>query len=90
MNTLIQNHVKDGGTEIQSHPILYTVIQAAYLLGIKTTTMYALINKKTIRVCKVWAESLETSVVFPNSKNADQKEMYKCCFLQLAQRIEKV
>jgi excisionase family DNA binding protein len=53
MNTFIQNQVKDGGTEIQSHPMLYTVKQAAYLLGIKTPTMYAQINARKIRVCKV-------------------------------------
>ena len=37
-------------------PMLYTVKQAAYLLGIKTTTMYAQINKGMIRVCRVGAD----------------------------------
>ena len=56
MNTFIQNQVKDGSIELPNHPMLYTVKQAAYLLGIKTTTMYAQINKRTIRVCKVGAD----------------------------------
>ncbi len=56
MNPFIQNQIKGGGNEIPSHPMLYTVKQAAYLLGIKTTTMYAQINKRTIRVCKVGAD----------------------------------
>ena len=53
MNTFIQNQVKGGNTEMPIPPMLYTVSQAAYLLGIKTTTMYAQINARKIRVCKV-------------------------------------
>jgi excisionase family DNA binding protein len=56
MNTFIQNQVKGGGTEMPIPPMLYTVKQAAYLLGIKTTTMYAQINARKIRVCKVGAD----------------------------------
>ena len=56
MNTFIQNQVKGGKPEMPTPPMLYTVKQAAYLLGIKTTTMYAQINKRTIRVCKVGAD----------------------------------
>ena len=53
MNTFIQNQVKGGNTEMPIPPMLYTVRQAAYLLDIKTTTMYAQINARKIRVCKV-------------------------------------
>jgi excisionase family DNA binding protein len=56
MNTFIQNQVKGGNTEMPTPPMLYTVKQAAYLLGIKTTTMYAQINKGMIRVCRVGAD----------------------------------
>jgi excisionase family DNA binding protein len=56
MNTFIHNQVKGGGTDLPSHPMLYTVKQAAYLLGIKPTTMYAQINARNIRVCKVGAD----------------------------------
>jgi excisionase family DNA binding protein len=56
MNTFIQTQIKGGKLEMPTPPMLYTVKQAAYLLGIKTTTMYAQINKKTIRVCKVGAD----------------------------------
>lgn len=63
MNTFIQNHVKGGGNEMPVHPMLYTVKQAAYLLGIKTTTMYAQINARKIRVCKVGTQKPEYSKV---------------------------
>ena len=56
MNTFIQTQIKGGKPEMPTPPMLYTVKQAAYLLGIKTTTMYTQINKKTIRVCKVGAD----------------------------------
>ena len=56
MNTFIQNQVKGGNTEMPTPPMLYTVKQAAYLLGIKTTTMYAQINKGMIGVCRVGAD----------------------------------
>lgn len=56
MNTFIQNQVKGVGNEMPVPPMLYTVKQAAYLLGIKTTTMYAQINARKIRVCKVGSD----------------------------------
>jgi excisionase family DNA binding protein len=56
MNTFIHTQIKGGSIELPTPPMLITVKQAAYLLGIKTTTMYAQINKRTIRVCKVGAD----------------------------------
>ena len=56
MNTFIQNQVKGGNTELPIPRMLYTDKQAAYLLSIKTTTMYAQINARKIRVCKVGAD----------------------------------
>lgn len=56
MNTFIQNQVKGGNTEMPIPPMLYTVRSAAYLLGIKTATMYAKLNARKIRICKVGAD----------------------------------
>ena len=56
MNTFIQSQVKGGNTEMPIPPMLYTVKQAAYLLGIKTMTMYAQIDAQKIWACKVGAD----------------------------------
>ncbi len=56
MNTFVQNQIKGAGDGLPSHPMLYTVKQAAYLLGVKPTSMYTMINARKIRVCKVGAD----------------------------------
>jgi hypothetical protein len=89
MNTFKQNHVKDVGNEMPSQPTLYTLKQAAYLLGIKTTTMHAQINKRTVRVCESGTEIVKTSKVVSDPKNVDQEKIYNFPMIKLRQRLLK-
>jgi hypothetical protein len=73
MNTLIQSQVKGGNTEMPIPPMLYTVKPAAYLLGVRTTTMYVQINARKIRVCKVGVDVRDSHQAIVDFIASDEK-----------------
>ena len=64
---------KGGNTERPLPPMVYTAKPAAYLLGIRTTTMYVQIYAQKIRICKVGVDVRDSHQAIVDFIASDEK-----------------